>query len=291
MGSNKPPKISILMLTYNRPQMISRAIESVFRQTCADWELIIVQDGENPETERLVSGWLERDPARIRFFRRGIVGTIAEASNFGLQKATGEYIAILDDDDWWAVDDKLDRQLAFLESHPDHVAVGGGYIVVDQNGRRRGMFSKPEKDEQIRSSALVANPVANSTSMFRRVVNGRPALYDTSLRQFADWDFWLMMGEQGRLHNFPEHLAYYALWEGGSSFKHQRANARSGLKIVMRHRHAYRRFYLALPVSTLYLGYSYLPIWFKRLSYDWLSALKKAMTATRASVVTRPNGG
>ena len=289
--SRQPPQISILMLTYNRPQMIPRAIESIFRQTHTNWELIIVQDGDNAETERLVAEWLERDPARIHFFRRGLVGTIAEASNFGLEQARGEYVAILDDDDWWAADDKLARQTAFLDAHPDHVGIGGGYVVVDQDGRRRGSYSKPELDEQIRSNALVANPVANSTAMFRRMIGGRPALYDASLRQFADWDFWLTLGAQGKLHNFPDNLAYYALWEGGSSFKNQTANARAGLRIVMKHRRAYRRFYLALPVSLLYLGYSHLPVWMKRLSYEWLSALKKAVTARGPAASTPAEGG
>ena len=273
-----PPRVSILMLTYNRPQMIGRAIASVLEQTWTDWELIIVQDGDNPETEKLVGEWLARD-GRIRYFRRGVVGSIAEASNHGLLHARGDYVAILDDDDWWAAADKLARQVDFLSARPDYVGVGGGYIVVDQAGRQRGRFHKPEHDEEIRARALVANPVANSTAMFRRVVAGRPVLYDTSMRQFADWDFWLAMGSQGKLHNFPDDLAYYALWDGGSSFKHQKANARAGLRIIAKHRRQYRGYYMALPVSLLYLGYAHLPNGIKRLSYDSLSALKKALTA------------
>ena len=237
-----------------------------------------VQDGDNPETERLVAEWLAQD-SRIRFFRRGVVGSIAEASNFGLAMATGEYVAILDDDDWWATKDKLERQIDFLASHPDHVGVGGGYIVVDQEGRERGRFRKPEDDADIRSGALAANPVANSTAMFRRVVGGEPARYDASLRQFADWDFWLALGRQGKLHNFPDYLAYYALWPGGSSFKHLKANAHAGLRIVAKHRNVYRGYWRARSSGLLYFGYAHLPGWFRRLTYEPLSALKKALTA------------
>lgn len=274
------PKVSILMLTYNRPQMIGRAVASAAEQSLTDWELIIVQDGNNPETEKIVGQCMATDP-RIRFFPRGKVGSIAEASNFGLDQARGEYVAILDDDDWWSTPDKLARQTAFLDARPDYVGIGGGYIVVNQDGQQRGRFIKPEQDADIRSKALVANPIANSTAIFRRVVNGTPARYDESMKQFADWDFWLAMGRLGKLHNFPEILAYYALWEGGSSFKNQKGNARAGLRIISKHRGAYRGYFMALPVSLLYLGYAHLPEGVKRASYDSLSALKKTLTASR----------
>ncbi len=274
------PRVSILMLTYNRPQMIGRAIASAREQTFTDWELIIVQDGQNPETEKLVGEWLTQD-GRVRFFPRGVVGSIAEASNHGLERARGEFVAILDDDDWWALSDKLARQVEFLDRHPDYVGVGGGYIVVDQDGRQRGNFVKPEADDVIRRGALMANPIANSTAMFRRVVTGTAVRYDASMRQFADWDFWLAMGARGKLHNFPETLAYYALWPGGSSFKNLKGNARAALRIIGKHRASYRGYGRALPRYLLYFGYAHLPEWFKRITYEPLSAFKKAITAAR----------
>ncbi len=274
------PRVSILMLTYNRPQMIGRAITSALEQTLSDWELIVVQDGGDSRTGELVNEWVAKD-RRIRYFRRGVSGSIAEASNFGLAQARGEFVAILDDDDWWAAPNKLARQVDFLTQNLEYTGVGGAYIVVDQDGQQRGRFRKPGEDEAIRSSALMANPLANSTAMFRRVIAGQPALYDATLRQFADWDFWLTLGSQGKLCNFPEDLAYYALWPGGSSFRHIRANARAGLQIVNKHRGHYRGYAIALSGSLLYLGYAYLPGWFQRFSYGWLSSVKKALAGVK----------
>jgi glycosyltransferase involved in cell wall biosynthesis len=270
------------MLTFNRPQMIGRAIESVQQQTVTDWELLIVQDGDNQETAKLVAAHAGRD-ARIRFLRRGVVGTIAEASNYGLRQARGRYIAILDDDDRWSAADKLARQIEFLDTRPDYVGIGGGYIVVDQNGNHTGRFSKPERDEEIRSRALIANPIANSTAVVRRIVNGQPVLYDEAMRGYADWDFWLEMGRRGKLHNFPDILAYYTLWPGGGSFQNIKGNAQAGLKIIGKHRAYYRGYYRALASSLALLGFAYLPDGVKRVSYHSLSTLKKALTASRAS--------
>ena len=274
------PRVSILMLTYNRPQMIGRAISSIRAQSFTDWELIIVQDGSLPDTGRILQQWIEREP-RIRYFPRGTVGSIAEASNFGLDQARGEYVAILDDDDYWSRPDKLQRQIDFLDRHPEHVACGAGYIIVDENESPIAEYLKPGPDDAIRARALLANPIVNSTSLFRRVVNGAPVRYDTSIRQFADWDFWLTMGAMGKLYNFPEHMAHYALWDGGSSFRNQRGNARAAIRIVCKHRRAYRRFSLALLLAGLYFCYSWLPLPVRRYSYESLSALKKALASSR----------
>ena len=268
------------MLTYHRPQMIERAIGSVLEQTFSDWELIIVQDESNPETEVLLRGWLEKEP-RIRYYARGREGSIAEASNFGLEKARGEYVAILDDDDYWATPDKLARQVEFLDTQADYVGCAGGYIMVDASGRERGRFVKPKENREIRARALLANPVANSTSVFRREVGGTAVRYDAGLEQFADWDFWLTMGTKGKLYNFPEYLAYYALWDGGSSFKHQRANARAAIQLICKHRAVYRGFPAALVLAYLYWCYAQLPTPVKRVTYEGLSALKKALTGVK----------
>ena len=258
VASHADPRVSILMVTYKRPQMIGWAIASVCEQTFADWELIIVQDGDNSETGDLLRDWLARD-RRIRHFRRGTVGSIAEASNFGLEEARGEYIAILDDDDSWIDPDKLARQVEFLDSHPEYVGCGGGYVVRDERHHEWGRFLKPEHDGEIRARALLANPMANSTTVFRRVVNSKRVLYDAAMRQFADWDFWLTMGARGKLYNFPCYLAHYALWQGGSSFQRQRENGQAALQIVRKHRDDYRGYGPAMAAAWLYYGYACLP--------------------------------
>ena len=270
------------MLTYNRPQKIGRAIASACRQTLDDWELIIVQDGANPATAALLGDWVEREP-RVRYFQRGTVGCIAEASNYGLRHARGQYVAILDDDDCWSTEDKLERQIAFLDANPEYVACGGGYILVDQDGSERGRFLKPESDDAIRARALLANPIANSTAIFRRTLAGEPALYDESIKGFADWDFWLMIGEHGKLYNFPEHVAHYALWEGGGSFHSQKVNTRAAVRIVKKHSQHYDGGAAALALAYLYLAYAHLPLSVRRASYHTLSSLKKALASAPAT--------
>ncbi len=276
------PCVSVIMLTCNRPQFIGRAIRSVYDQRLPDWELIVVQDGSHPQTAAVMAEWRQRDE-RIRHFHRLQAGNIAEATNFGLRQARGRYIAILDDDDYWATPEKLDWQVRFLDEHPDYVACGGGAIVVDPVGRERMRYLKPETDSAIRRRALYANPIVHSSAMYRREAAERCGGYDESLAGFQDWDFWLRMGRLGKLYNFPRHLVYYQLWEGGGSFQAQRGNTASALRIVRRHRGAYPGYPVALSMALLYYGFARLPAWMRRLAYQPLSRWKKAAFSGRVS--------
>lgn len=274
------PRVSVVMLTFRRPQFIGRAIESVRAQQRQDWELLVVQDGDHEPTAALLAEWARRD-ARILHFRRPTPGNIAEATNFALQRARGEFIAILDDDDYWAAPDKLDRQLAFLERHPDYAACGGGAIVVDLEGRERLRYLKPETDAEIRRRALYANPIVHSSAVYRKEAALALGGYDESLAGFQDWDFWLRLGRRAKLYNLPEYLVCYQLWEGGGSFFAQRANTQSALRIVRRHRSAYPGFVPAFTMALLYYGFARLPLPLRRLAYEPLSRLKKVLFAGR----------
>lgn len=266
------------MLTYNRPQLIGRAIESVMKQTFTDWELIIVQDGNNPHTIQVVGEWTKRD-SRVKHLQRDKGGNIANATNHGLRAAQGKYIAILDDDDCWISPEKLERQIRFLEENPDYIGCGSGMIAIDETGRETLRFLKPETDEEIRKNALFANPMTHSTGVYRRSGIEQIGLYDEKLAGFQDWDVWLKLGRLGKLYNFPEHFCYYQLWEGSGSFQAPLGNTRSALKIVRRHQDEYRGFPLALGMAYAYHAYAHLPLGVRKVSYSFLSRLKKSLFA------------
>ncbi len=274
------------MLTCNRPQFLSRAIQSVTLQEFCDWELIVIQDGPNPHISPVVEEWAARD-SRVLFFRRPQIGSIGDAANFGLLQARGEYIAILDDDDYWTDPKKLHRQVEFLDQNPEYVGCGGGMIAVNEEGREINRFLKPERDASIRRFALLANPMVNSTTLYRRASAQRIGGYETiRLRQFQDWDFWLRLGTLGRLYNFPIPLVHYTIWGGNSSYQDMESNSRSALSIVWRHRGCYPRFTAAIALACMYYLYAHLPGPLKAGSYGFLSQLKKSVFAYRSG--TKP---
>lgn len=273
-------RVSIVMLTYNRPHLIGRAIQSVAEQEYTDWELLVVQDGANEFTIRTLAEWTRREP-RITHLRRDKGGNIADATNHGLAHAKGEYVAILDDDDYWACPDKLRRQVDFLDAHPEYAGCGGGVIVVDPDGKEQMRYRKPENDEAIRKRALMANPMAHGAGMYRLALLRECGSYDVSLEGFQDWDVWLKLGRRGKLFNFPDYLLCYRVWQGSGSFHASRGNTRSSIRIVKRHRHAYAGYPLALAMAYAYHAYNHLPNWVRQMSYSLLSRAKKGLFSVR----------
>lgn len=107
------PEVSIILPTYNRVDVIGRAVASILLQTHQDWELLVIDDGSNDGTVERLDGL---DP-RIRFIRQANQG-VATARNTGIAAATGRFIAFMDSDDEWRPQ-FLALTTAFLRAHPD----------------------------------------------------------------------------------------------------------------------------------------------------------------------------
>lgn len=270
------PKVSILLTTFNRAHLLSRAIQSAIDQDFKNWELIIADDGSTDNTEKVGREWEKKDH-RIKYLRAPHFGRIAKISNFGLKQAKGEYIAILDDDDMWAMIDKLSKQVKFLDENKSYVGCGGGYIIINKFEKEKSRLLKPEEHEAIVENALLANPMVNTTTMFRKSTADKVGLYDETLPEFADWDFWLKMGLEGKLYNFPLHFAYYQMWDTGSSFRKQKGTAYSALKIVPRYKDKYPHYKKAITLAYTYYAYTLLPNFIKKFLNPALSRLKKLL--------------
>jgi glycosyltransferase involved in cell wall biosynthesis len=282
------PKVSVLILTCNRPHLIGRAIESVIRQEYQDWEIVIVHDGPNELTTTVAREWQGRD-RRIRYFHRQTPGNIAEATNFGIARARGEYMAILDDDDYWAAPDKLARQVAFLNEQAEYVACGGGAIVVDRENTETLRYLKPEDDAAIKGRALLANPMIHSTLLYRRSTALAVGGYNAALAGFQDWDFVLNLGLAGKLYNFPAYFLYYCLWAGGGSFQQSAKNTRCAISIVWSHKRRYAHSTVALGLACLYHAYAHLPLWIRSRSFAFLARLKKIGFSGQTPAAVGPN--
>ncbi|MGC9611138.1 MAG: glycosyltransferase [Minisyncoccia bacterium] len=275
MVSEKTPQISVVLPTFNRSVLLNRAIESVIGQSFWDWELIVIDDASTDDTPEVLAGWAAKDK-RIKAFRneRNFYPDISETLNKGLKLARGKYIARLDDDDLWRDNDKLKKQYEFLESHPDYAVVGGGVVVVDENGRELFRYFKKEKDEEIRKRALFGNPFSHTTVMFRR----SPALSVGGYgdwRNAEDWDLWLKLGEKGKLYNFPEYFTDYLLAGQNKSFLYKRDQAMAILKFIKSHKKEYPNFWPAYFINFGILLYSFLPIFIRRGLHQTLSYIKR----------------
>jgi glycosyltransferase involved in cell wall biosynthesis len=112
-------KVSVILPTHNRPDLLNRAIDSVIDQTYDNIELLIVDDSSETDTESIVEEYNDR---RIRYFEHEQNQGPAAARNTGIEQATGDYIAFLDDDDEWR-HSKLEKQVPLLEKQPPDVGL------------------------------------------------------------------------------------------------------------------------------------------------------------------------
>jgi glycosyltransferase involved in cell wall biosynthesis len=270
------PRVTIVMGTFNRAHMLGTAIRALQRQTFTDWELIVADDASVDGTPAKMAEWAAREP-RLVSIRNDVNQGISRNYNNAMQRARSEYIAMLDDDDVWCVDDKLERQVAFLDAHPEHVGCGGGLIVTDPNGQELYRFLKPQRDEDIRRTMLFSNPMANSTTLFRRSAAERVGWYDGELRYSGDRDFWMKMALVGKLHNFQEYLGYYTKGTHNTSVQNIRPHLRASLMLTSRYRREFPNYLPALALNCAQYMFALLPQAIRQTTHTQAVRLKRVM--------------
>ena len=274
MNGEKAPRVSIVMPTYNRSALLSRSIESIRAQSFTDWELIVTDDASPDGTWAALTEWAAKD-ARIKPHRNAVnqYPDISGILNAGIARATGEYIARLDDDDYWIDVDKLTKQVAYLDAHPDCVIVGTGVVVVDGAGNERYRYLKAATDTAIRNNALSANPFTHSTVLYRKAVAVAAGGYHHPYAE--DWVLWLAMGKRGKMHNIPEYSVGYLMAGQNKTFTFQRTQAKTLITIITGFRKDYPHFWRAYCINMAALLYAYLPFFIRDASYSFASRFKR----------------
>lgn len=200
------PIVSVVMPVFNGQDYLDYSIQSILNQTESRLEFIIIDDGSTDSSAAVVQRWQEND-CRIRLLSVPRGGT-AVACNEGIRIAKGRFVARMDADDI-AIVDRLERQIAYLEMHPDTVAVGGAYVELLQDGSLGPKHSwalrwKPNLNAM---DGVIGMP--HPTAMIRidalRFVGGyRPAFVSAQ-----DADLWLRLSSEGHIDNLEDVVLLY----------------------------------------------------------------------------------
>lgn len=186
------------MCTYNRAHYIGQAIDSVLSQSFSDWELLIVDDASTDTTEEIVRSY---EDSRIVYIKNESNLGITKNRNKALSLAKGEYIAVLDSDDYWIDNAKLEKQVAFLDAHPMYALVGTQMEIVDSAGKKIKKEYFPTMDFLIRILLLLKNMFAHSSVLYRRKEILNLGGYDDTLPIWEDYDLWLKIGRSYKFAN------------------------------------------------------------------------------------------
>ncbi len=198
------PKVSVIVATYNRCEMLKEAIDSVLAQTFHDWELIIVDDGSRDQTAEVVLAYAEKDK-RIKFVRQTNAGCAA-ARNTALSHITGAYVAFLDDDDTY-LPGKLEKQAGYLDANPNVYLVYSEAEVIDKNNMRSGVVPKIPKESF--AELLIGFPVPPTAMLVRRECFDKVGGFCTQLRSGDDLDMWLRISRVYGIVFLPGKVALY----------------------------------------------------------------------------------
>ncbi len=216
------PRVSVLLTCFNHLRYLPACLESVRAQTYRDYEILALDDGSTDGTRQ----WLEENAKDAKlFFHDKNLGTYASL-NRGLSEATGELIAILNDDDVWAPE-KLERQIALLEAHPEAgLAHTDGWFLDEKGERLEGSplgFEFPRIETgDVLLALLHANKIIASAALVRRECFARLGGFDEAYFGSGDWQMWLRIAEEWHVGFVPEPLTFYRAHPEGASQKLER---------------------------------------------------------------------
>ncbi|RYM02215.1 glycosyltransferase [Sporolactobacillus sp. THM7-7] len=215
-------EISVVIPTYNRGAFTVEAVKSVLAQTYKDIEIIVVDDGSTDETKEQLKSFGDR----IKYIYQENKGPSA-ARNTGIRQAKGKYIALCDSDDRF-LPEKLEKQMKFIDEHPECYFLYSWYYNVNEKGEitklRKPLTCKSQEHLQY---CLFARKftIRTSTLLIHKSCFDKAGLFNEKYWYSQDWDMWLRLAGYYRGYCLEEPLAEY--WLHGEN--------RSSLSIRIHH--------------------------------------------------------
>lgn len=200
------------MPVYNAQDYLLETIISIKSQSYNDFELIVINDGSQDDSLSILQEFQKHEP-RLRIVDRenkGLVCTLNELTSL----AKGKYIARIDADDI-CYPERLRLQVAYLDTHPDHVMVGGQVEAIDPDGRRLMSLVKFFEHDKIENALLKADAFAiiHPAIMLRTQTLREIGGYDETLGISEDTDMFLRMARMGKIANLHETVIDYRMHE------------------------------------------------------------------------------
>jgi glycosyltransferase involved in cell wall biosynthesis len=226
------PRVSVTMASYNHHSYVRAAIESVLAQSFQDFEICVTDDGSTDGTADVLRAI---DDPRLSVVGFPINRGACLAMNASIGRARGEYVAILNSDDVF-MPEKLEKQVQFLDEHPEIGAVFAFPSFIDENGMAvseaesfyRGLFrveNRP-RHEWLRHLFFAGNVFCHPTVLIRRRCYDDVGLYSPALAQLPDYEMWIRLLGKYDVHVLPQQLIGFRVLKGQANASAPRAEVR-----------------------------------------------------------------
>jgi FkbM family methyltransferase len=210
-------EVTVIVTTYNHERYIAQALDSVLMQeTDFDYEIVILEDCSSDSTREIVLAYQKRHPdkIRLRLAAQNECSNKPFAEEF--QAARSRYIATLDGDDYWTSPKKLQKQVEFLETHPDCALCFHNALIIYEDESRAQLPYNPTDQKRISvlEDIWQSNFIASCTPMFRNDVLGDFPEWFHSLH-YGDWSLYLLCAQHGKIGYIDEILGVYRIHSQG----------------------------------------------------------------------------
>jgi glycosyltransferase involved in cell wall biosynthesis len=254
------PTVSVIMATYNHANFVVEAINSVLAQTNVDFEFLISDDGSTDTTREVVASV---ENPRIKFFPNETNRGACVVTNELIERSCGEFIALLNSDDYWCDDSKLERQVQYLRDHPTVGACFGKARFVDKNGAAMAksaipfgdVFDQPNRSQGawLRRFFDQGNCICHPTMMIRKECYTKLGFYSNRLRQLPDLDMWIRLIKHYDIHILDKELIAFRLMPGENASSQTATNS---IRTINEHYLIAENFFSDITAEILVEGFS-----------------------------------
>ncbi len=226
------PRVSITVAVYNGAQFLAATLDSLISQTFRDLEIIVVDDGSTDATPDILARYATTDTRiRVHTFTRNT--GIPKARNQALRMAVGEYIAVADADDL-SLPERIEKQVAYLDAHPEIAAVGAGIVTIDATGNASTSRHPPEDPTLAAWSLLHTNLFAHSAMMYKKSALDAVGLYCEATPIAADYDLLTRLSMRYSIAGMTDVLVQYRMWSGNITSQRRTEQLRVSAEIGQR---------------------------------------------------------
>lgn len=217
-------KVSVVILTFNQAAFIGKTIESALNQTTNfDYEILVGDDFSTDGARDIILDYQNRYPRKVKAVlhsknlgQNGLFNTIET-----LKLADGKYIAPLDGDDYWTDVTKLQKQVDFMDSHPDYSACFHNALITFEDGSPSVEVNPPNQKAKIEMEDLIGEDeiwfMATSAVMFKNHLMYYPEWFLKSTS--GDIPRYVILAKNGPIGYVPGIMSVYRKNKGGASFK------------------------------------------------------------------------
>jgi glycosyltransferase involved in cell wall biosynthesis len=201
------PLVSILLPVYNCKNLLINAVDSVKKQTFQSWELIIIDDGSDAETKKLIAD-IKKSDDRIKVISNETNKGIIYSLNRAIEIVSAKYTARIDCDDIW-LPKKLEKQVNFLEANPEYVMVATwAKIFAFGKEVKNPAQARYSTYNEIRNNLMKSNFIVHSSILYRSDILKKEK-YSTEFLHAEDYELWLRTAHKYKIFILPEPLTIY----------------------------------------------------------------------------------